>query len=960
MHSKVIIASLACILAGTIATGKGMTPSLAENKNDPLLEEKVDHAPNDFPRHVWISSDDGTAGDSFDVEINFETEYPGFQVLSKSPELGITYRSYGDYVSATITTSRSSGEFFVEFGYYSGFDHIVLSTIYVYSDGSYYCASSNSKNEAKSRFFHYHNATYEENDSISYRDQTYFNSGYYNAYDISKYSAEQRHANFVYGGSRDVSIDFLPFSGGNSSIIKLILHTNWIDSEGHSHPLTGVRADFFTSSSLLGQGDLHFTDNEGKYVVDLPVSQASGLKVNDVKCRISSVCLATSVEDAFYQNYPICYTAPYGTALSSYSELDIFIYVYSGRSDRGDAYEITQAQTVPYEYVGEYGDPLENVITQFPHEATAFYNAYYQTYFIRVQKEDAHSWDVLNHEYGHYICRQLNLCYTDNGNNYHNIHDNLGEGNEYLAFSEGLATYFGIAAQRYFAGTINISGYGDEIYQDPYRNFTVDYNIFAPGCSTSPFYGERVESSVTSVLLKMLDNVTRSYDTVALGDTKMWNILLQASYSGYESIVEFGNKAIEMYPSFATQLRNLLNNEHVTDYVYPGYGAKWTILMYICGSNLESGDKDSSGNWINTNPPGYASKDIEEILKVKNKPNNVKIVIETGGSDRWKNTQIDPNYQCRFEVGNNGNLILKQKVKKANMGYQSTFENFINWGLRNYPATNTGVILWNHGGAMDGCCGGLTNNETYNALENVFYNIRVDKKLEFIGYDACLMQMQDIAEFNSKYFKYMVGSEETEPADGWAYDKWLPELYDSKTTTKKITSKIVDTYISAYNKSGYAKDHTLSVLDLSKVATYKTKFESMANAIKTTVKNNYAAFENMVRTKVKGYADDKNCSAADYNDLVNNHYYNSSWFDKKGSKYYLHGYYLYGAVDSYDLVNKLQADSKYSSYSSYFTAVKDALNNLVIKNGKGSNAGESHGHLPGPVPVFRHLRAGHR
>ncbi len=831
MHSKVIIASLACILAGTIATGKGMTPSLAENKNDPPLEEKVDHAPNDFPRHVWISSNDGTAGDSFDVDINFETEYPGFQVLSKSPELGITYRTYGDYVSATITTSRSSGEFFVEFGYYSGFDHIVLSTIYVYSDGNYYCASSNSKNEAKSRFFHYHNATYEENDSISYRDQTYFNSGYYNAYDVSKYSAEQRHANFVYGGSRDVSIDFLPFSGGNSSIIKLILHTNWIDSEGHSHPLTGVRADFFTSSSLLGQGDLHFTDDEGRYVVDLPVSQAGGLKVNDVKCRISSVCLATSVEDAFYQNYPICYTAPYGTALSSYSELDIFIYVYSGRSDRGDAYEITQAQTVPYEYVGEYGDPLENVITQFPHEATAFCNAYYQTYCIRVQKEDAHSWDVLNHEYGHYICRQLNLCYTDNGNNYHNIHDNLGEGNEYLAFSEGLATYFGIAAQRYFAGTINISGFGDEIYQDPYRNFTVNYNIFAPGCSTSPFYGERVESSVTSVLLKMLDNVTRSYDTVALGDTRMWNILHQAPYSGYESIVEMIDKAIELYPSFANSIRTLRDFEYIAEYIVSVYKAEWTIMLYICGTDLESGGKKDDGTWKSSTPSGYASKDIEEILKVKNKPNNVNILIETGGCERWKNPNIDANKICRFTVEkqSNGSNVLQRRATLANdnMGDQSTFESFLNWGFRYYPARKTGIILWNHGGGF-ACCGGLYNSEVNAALDNALIKNRIDNKIEFIGYDACLMQLQDIAEFNSNYFKYMVGSERTEPASGWAYDKWIDDLYAKKSTTD-ILKEIANTYISSVGGN-----NTLSVLDLSKMANYKTKFEAVASTLNTT------------------------------------------------------------------------------------------------------------------------------
>ena len=875
MHSKVIIASLVCVLAASLNFGKRITPNLAEKATEPLVQETAQRAPNDYPRHVWISNDDGVAGDSFYISISYEREYPGFEVLERSTGLNVSYYAYDDYADATITTPTSSGTYSAKFGYYSGSKQVVLASIYVYSDGNYYCASSNSIYEAKSRFFHYHKATYEDNEYISYRDDFDYYNGYYNAYNPSRFSAEARHANFVYGGSNDTFSDFFASRGGNSSLIYLILHATWIDSDNHYHPLAGIRADFFTPNSLLGQGDLHFTDYEGNYTVALPVSQAGGLKVDDIKCRLSAVSDATSVEDSFYQNYPICFTAPYGTPLTEYCELDIFIYIYAARSDRGCAYEIAQAQRTPFHYAKEHGHFLNSVITQFPAEYTSFFNYSYNSYCIKVQEDDAHSWDVLNHEYGHYICERLNLCYTDNGNYYHGVHQDLGEYNEYIALSEGLATYFGIAAQMYNAlGMTYLNRFGDEIYQDTYRDFSVDYNLRAPGYSTSPYYGERVESSVTSVLLKMLDNVSRSGDSVALGDARMWNIFNQVN--SCDNVVDIIETAISLYPSFATSIRNLRNSEFIADYdVNAVSKAEWTIMLYICGTNLESGDKKDDGTWKSSTPSGYASKDIEEILKVKNKPNNVNILIETGGCERWKNTNIEANKICRFTVekqsNNTGALQRRATLTNSNMGDQSTFESFLNWGFRNYPANKTGVILWNHGGGFD-CCGGLTNFEVARALENAFYVNRLDR-IEFIGYDACLMQLQDVADFNSPYCKYMVGSERTEPASGWAYDKWIDDVYAKKSTIN-ILKEIADTYISSVGGS-----NTLSVLELSRMANYRAKFEAVASALKTIP---YMAVSEIANATHRFSFDGKNNGTIDGLDFLKRLLENNELMDMNG------------------------------------------------------------------------------
>ena len=44
------------------------------------------------------------------------------------------------------------------------------------------------------------------------------------------------------------------------------------------------------------------------------------------------------------------------------------------------------------------------------------------------------------------------------------------------------------------------------------------------------------------------------------------------------------------------------------------------------------------------------------------------------------------------------------------MGKSKTFQDFLEWGLTEYPAEKTAVIMWNHGGAMQGVC----SDENYN------------------------------------------------------------------------------------------------------------------------------------------------------------------------------------------------------------------------------------------------------
>ena len=319
----------------------------------------------------------------------------------------------------------------------------------------------------------------------------------------------------------------------------------------------------------------------------------------------------------------------------------------------------------------------------------------------------------------------------------------------------------------------------------------------------------------------------------------------------------------------------------------------YTILIYMCGADLESNN-------------GCASDDISEILSV-NIPSNINIAIETGGASSWQNYGIRSDKLGRYHV-NGTSLVNDTYLTNASMGEASTFQSFLTWGLTNYPAKQTGVILWNHGGAMAGCCSDenyddtLSPSELHSACGNALQSVN-KSKLDWIGYDCCLMSVADIASLNADYFNYMVTSQESEWGDGWAYDEWLPTLKNNPSIGPvNLLSTICDTFVGYYDYWGSSNNNqTLAVLDLTTMGSFITAFDNYANALNIT-----------------------STSAFDKATTARN---NSLQFG------YIENYqaYPYGIADFSSWL--VEMNKQFPSASQ--TALKNALKNLVVHNTYG-------------------------
>ena len=258
----------------------------------------------------------------------------------------------------------------------------------------------------------------------------------------------------------------------------------------------------------------------------------------------------------------------------------------------------------------------------------------------------------------------------------------------------------------------------------------------------------------------------------------------------------------------------------------------WAVYWYLCGSDLESGG-------------GFATGDLAELMEVS-LPENVTVVVETGGSSEWHNELVDASKLQRW-VYDSEDFKLVDEQPSANMGDAQTLADFLSFASTNYPADKTAVVFWNHGGgsvsgaAFDELYGldSLTLDEMYEAFSSVWMPDAENPPLELIGFDTCLMATVDVAYTFCDLAHYLVASEETEPANGWYYTRWVGALADDPSMDgAELGRAICDAYYEGCELVGTQDNTTLSLTDLSKVGALLGAYETFgAEALSAACEN---------------------------------------------------------------------------------------------------------------------------
>ena len=245
----------------------------------------------------------------------------------------------------------------------------------------------------------------------------------------------------------------------------------------------------------------------------------------------------------------------------------------------------------------------------------------------------------------------------------------------------------------------------------------------------------------------------------------------------------------------------------------------WTIFIYMCGSDLESG-------------VGAATNDIAELIEASANE-NVNFVIQTGGACEWQKYGIDSNKIQRYVVKED-KIELIETLPNASMAESSTLESFVKWGVDNYASEHMGMIYWNHGGgSIYGACsdenydGMLTLSEFEKAMSGATKNMT--DKFDFVGFDACLMASIEVANTFVPYAEFMIASEESESGEGWNYTALANKLAENPDCDVVDLGKtIIDSFMQTNIENCTDDIATLSMTDLSKIDGILVQFNKVA------------------------------------------------------------------------------------------------------------------------------------
>jgi hypothetical protein len=192
---------------------------------------------------------------------------------------------------------------------------------------------------------------------------------------------------------------------------------------------------------------------------------------------------------------------------------------------------------------------------------------------------------------------------------------------------------------------------------------------------------------------------------------------------------------------------------------------------------------------------------------------------------------------------NQGSSTVVENLGEVDMSDWHTLADFGVWAVQTYPARHHMLVLWDHGSGWRGPevarpYKGFSNDDHPPGNEMSIANGDFARalaaitaarggKLDLVGFDACLMGMWEVAEATGPYARYLIGSEELEPGEGWPYDDLLGPLAANTTMgARDLGTNIVDAYYAASTS-----DTTLAEADLDTLPDLATTLSAFADAL---------------------------------------------------------------------------------------------------------------------------------
>ncbi len=255
----------------------------------------------------------------------------------------------------------------------------------------------------------------------------------------------------------------------------------------------------------------------------------------------------------------------------------------------------------------------------------------------------------------------------------------------------------------------------------------------------------------------------------------------------------------------------------------------WTVMVYMNAAN----DLDE-----------FSELNMNQMESVMTNA-NIRIVVQWkriatfAPQDSWTGTR---RYLVRYDTDSQAikSQLIEDMGQGVDMGSAETLRDFIRWARSRYPADRYALIIWNHGsGWRTRTTRAVSFDDEYNTsiktweLPTAIRPTSADPPMDVLLFDASLMQMLEVAYECRNVARYIAGSEESPPGEGYPYHRILLALMNNSDTPPAEWAKdVVRQFVSFYQQNFPAYTNiTQSAVDTSRLDNVATALDNLAGTL---------------------------------------------------------------------------------------------------------------------------------
>lgn len=244
---------------------------------------------------------------------------------------------------------------------------------------------------------------------------------------------------------------------------------------------------------------------------------------------------------------------------------------------------------------------------------------------------------------------------------------------------------------------------------------------------------------------------------------------------------------------------------------------KWTVLVWSASDN---------------DLYAYQVGDLDEAERV-GFSDTFQMVAQL--DHRLNPDPAGPRTVQRLELAPDDQPGLRSPVKmdlgQISMSRPEALADFIQWGMKNYPAENYWLVVSDHGEAWKGACQD-DGHEDWMSLPDLHKGLQLaredtGRKLDLLSFDCCYMGSLEVAHQLREEAGIMIGSEEEMGYLGLPYDRLLQDMDHSP-------AELARRVVALASEGPVEEIPTSAAIDLSRVGAVSLAVKELGEAVLAT------------------------------------------------------------------------------------------------------------------------------